>query len=279
MSRLDKLFGQTASGRAGIGADAELVSLLNRIVADIDRLKRGAYQGPGASFTGPLIIDNYKIEFLAGSLVATNLTTGSVASFAGGTPYQRIVAIGDEFIGFPPNTASWGSSSYGAAGNRWIDMVFATYKATTLVEGAVLGATATTLVSTPRAISQTSNLAIFCVGAWDMRNNPATIPGGSTLTYQQIYREKLLTLFDAYRADRQLMVFPWGWVSGVTQYTSDYAITARAAAAESAVEFIDLSQLTVPTAYVASPSSTTNCAPSLNGAQVIFSLVQSVLDA
>lgn len=274
MSRLDKLFGQTANGRAGVGADAELVSLLNRIVADIDRLKRGAYQGPGTSFTGPLIIDDYKIEFIAGSMVATSISTGQTAKFASASPYQRIVVIGDEFAGFPPNTASWGSSPYGAAGNRWIDMVFNTYRGTTLVDGTVLNATAASLLSSPRLVGTRGDLMVLCVGAADIKVNPATglVP----------FSEAMADLLNAYPAAVQLVVFPWRWqaTSGVaTQYHVEYRNAAQIAANEAGAKFINMDELNVGSGFLASPSSSTYSVPSLDGNQAIFAEIQQVLNA
>ena len=274
MSRLDKLFGQTVNGRAGVGADAELVSLLNRIVADIDRLKRGAYQGPGTSFTGPLIIDDYRIEFIAGSMVATSISTGESARFSSSSPYQRVTIIGDEFGGFPPNTSSWGTSPYGAAGNRWIDILFNTYRSTTLIDGTYKNATASTLVTAPRTSAVRSDLLILCVGAADTKVAPGTGLAA--------FEDSMSRLLDSYQASVQLVIFPWAWQasSGVaTQYHADYLNAAKRAANVNAARFINLNELTVTSAFLASPSSSTYSVPSLDGNQAIFAEIQQVLNA
>jgi hypothetical protein len=272
MSRLDKLFGPRGDGSSGIGSDAELVSLLNRVVADIDRLKRGAYQGPGASFTAPVIIDDYKLEFINETLVATSLSTGAQASFGTARRYEKAIFIGDEFLGFPPNSSSWGSSPFGASGGRWQDFIVQTYKIPVQVDGCVNLATATSLFSSPRVAFQSADLLVICVGSHDM----LTAPGTGLATY----KANLNALITSYPADEKLVVFPWGWFSAVTDYPTDYAAGAAAVAAESGCKFIDLNQLpTLSSSYVVNAASTTNSTPSLDGSQVIFAQVQAVLDA
>lgn len=280
MSRLDKLFGPKGDGSSGIGSDAELVSLLNRIVADIDRIKRGAYQGPGASFSSPFIIDNYQLEFINGSLIATSTVDGSRATFGSVAEYQKAIFIGDEFIGFPPNSSTWGTSPYGAAGNRWQDLIVQTYQIPVQVDGTVLGATTTSLLTNPRAVfGQSCNLLVICVGSHDMLSDPAA-SGSGGITNLQKYKNELRTLITSYTADTKLVVFPWHWFSSVTNYPVQYSVAAQDVALSNGCKFINLNALSpLSSSYVVSSSSTTNSTPSFDGAQVIFAAVQKVLNA
>lgn len=282
MSRLDRLFGPRGDGSSGIGSDAELVSLLTRIVGDIERLKRGAYRGPGSSFKGPLIIDDFKLEFINEALVATNIYTNKAAQFGTSILYNKVIFIGDEFVGFNPNTSTWGSSPYGSSGNRWQDMISQTYNVPVSVDGTVLAATVDTLLASPRVASQASNLLIICVGSHDMLIDPTTIPAGETLTNVELYRDRLVELAGRYPSNRKIIVFPWSWAaltSGVNEWPDEYSNAANDAAILSYSTFLDLNQLTFSSSWVVNAASTTNSTPSLDGNQVIFAELQAILDA